>query len=71
VYTLLLAGAFAQAVYKWTFAGMTTMKTYTFDDPAVGQITYRDNKRYLWLSAVFFPLIPFIGIFGSRRCSSH
>ena len=41
---------------------MTTMKTYTFDDPAVGQITYRDNKRYLWLSAVFFPLIPFIGM---------
>jgi alkane 1-monooxygenase len=41
---------------------MTAMKTYTFDDPALGRITYRDNKRYLWLSAVFFPLIPFVGM---------
>lgn len=38
------------------------MKTYTFDDPDLGQISYRDNKRYLWLLAVLFPLIPFIGM---------
>ena len=38
------------------------MKSYTFDDPALGTVTYRDNKRYLWLAAVLFPLIPFIGM---------
>jgi alkane 1-monooxygenase len=38
------------------------MKTYTYDDPALGRIIYRDNKRYLWLSAVFFPLMPFVGM---------
>ena len=38
------------------------MKTYTFDDPALGQISYRDDKRHLWLIAVFFPLIPFLGM---------
>ncbi len=43
-------------------AGDVAVKTYTFDDPALGQITYRDNKRYLWLVAVLFPLIPFVGM---------
>ena len=38
------------------------MKTYTFDDPELGQISYRDNKRYLWLVAAIFPLIPFVGM---------
>ena len=38
------------------------MKTYTFDDPALGQITYSDSKRYLWLIAVLFPLVPFAGM---------
>lgn len=38
------------------------MKTYTINDPALGQITYADHKRYLWLLAVLFPLIPFAGM---------
>ncbi len=38
------------------------MKTYTFDDPVLGQISYADNKRYLWLLAVLFPLVPFVGM---------
>jgi alkane 1-monooxygenase len=38
------------------------VKTYTFDDPELGLITYSDQKRYLWLYSVFFPLIPFVGM---------
>jgi alkane 1-monooxygenase len=38
------------------------MKIYTFDDPQLGQITYIDHKRYLWLLSVLFPLIPLIGM---------
>jgi alkane 1-monooxygenase len=38
------------------------MKTYTFDDPELGQISYVDGKRYLWLISVLFPLIPLIGM---------
>ena len=38
------------------------MKTYTYDDPTAGRISYRDEKRYLWLLAMFFPLIPFVGM---------
>ncbi len=38
------------------------MKTYTFDDPALGRISYVDRKRYLWLLSVLFPLIPFVGM---------
>lgn len=38
------------------------MKTYTLDDPDLGLIRYTDRKRYLWLAAVVFPLIPFIGM---------
>jgi len=35
---------------------------YTFDDALVGRVSYTDNKRYLWLVAVLFPLIPLIGM---------
>lgn len=38
------------------------MKTYTFDDPERGLISYTDHKRYLWLIAVLFPLVPLISI---------
>ena len=38
------------------------MKSYTVSDPALGQITFQDDKRYLWLIAVAFPLIPFVAI---------
>ena len=38
------------------------MKSYTVTDPEHGSITFRDNKRYLWLIAVAFPLIPFVAM---------
>ena len=38
------------------------MKTYTFDDPELGLISYVDGKRYLWLIAVLFPLFPLIAM---------
>ncbi len=38
------------------------MKKYTFVDPELGQISYVDGKRYLWLISVLFPLIPLIGM---------
>jgi len=38
------------------------MKTYTFDDPELGHISYVDGKRYLWLIAVLFPLFPLIAM---------
>ena len=38
------------------------MKTFTFNDPELGALQYVDRKRYLWLVAVFFPLIPFTGM---------
>ena len=38
------------------------MKTYTFDDPELGHISYVDRKRYLWLIAVLFPLVPLIAM---------
>ncbi len=38
------------------------MKTYTIDDPELGQISYMDDKRYLWLIAVLFPLYPLIAM---------
>jgi len=38
------------------------MKAYTFDDPELGQISYVDRKRYLWLLSVMFPLIPFVSM---------
>lgn len=38
------------------------MKTYTFNDPEKGLITYKDLKRYLWLIAVVFPLVPLLSM---------
>ena len=38
------------------------MKTFTFDDANLGRVEYVDQKRYLWLCSVFFPLIPFVGM---------
>lgn len=39
---------------------MTT--TYTVDDPVKGRIEYSDRKRYLWMSSLFMPLFPMLGI---------
>ena len=41
---------------------MVIMKTYVCTDPALGEIRYRDEKRYLWLLSVLFPLIPLVGM---------
>jgi len=41
---------------------MISMKTYTIDDPELGQINYVDGKRYLWMLSVLFPLIPLVGM---------
>ena len=38
------------------------MKTFTFDDPELGAISYVDRKRYLWVLSVLFPLVPFVGM---------
>ena len=38
------------------------MTTYTIDDPEKGLISYRDKKRYLWLTSVFMPIFPLLGI---------
>lgn len=38
------------------------MKTFTFDDPELGRISYTDRKRYLWLLAVPFPLTPLLSM---------
>ena len=38
------------------------IKTYTFEDPELGHISYVDGKRYLWLIAVLFPLFPLIAM---------
>jgi alkane 1-monooxygenase len=40
----------------------TAMKSYSYNDPQRGRIEYTDRKRYLWLFAVFFPLIPLVGM---------
>jgi alkane 1-monooxygenase len=39
------------------------MKTYRVDHPEKGEITYSDKKRYLWISSVFYPLIPLFFIY--------
>ena len=36
--------------------------TYTFDDPVKGHIEYTDKERYLWISSLFMPLLPVLGI---------
>ena len=33
------------------------MKTYSMQHPEKGEIAYTDRKRYLWVSALFFPLV--------------
>jgi len=38
------------------------MKTFTFDDPQLGQISYQDHNRHLWLIAVLFPLFPLLSM---------
>ena len=38
------------------------MKTFTFNDPVMGQISYTDHKRHLWLIAVLFPLFPLLSM---------
>ena len=47
------------------------MITYTLDHPEQGRIEYTDKKRYLWLSSLFMPVFPLLGIglyfaFGSQ-----
>jgi alkane 1-monooxygenase len=36
--------------------------TYTLDHPEKGRIEYTDKKRYLWLSSLFMPVFPMLGI---------
>ncbi len=38
------------------------MTTYTLQHPEKGLISYTDSKRYLWLSSVFMPIFPMLGI---------
>jgi alkane 1-monooxygenase len=38
------------------------MKTFIFDDPQLGRISYVDHKRHLWLIAVLFPLFPLLSM---------
>ena len=39
------------------------MKTYTLNHPSKGLINYTDKKRYLWLSSIFYPLVPLVFIY--------
>ncbi|MCR9186040.1 MAG: alkane 1-monooxygenase [Halieaceae bacterium] len=36
--------------------------TYRLDHPDQGLIEYTDHKRYLWMSSLFMPLFPLLGI---------
>ena len=38
------------------------MTTYTLQHAEKGLISYTDKKRYLWLSSVFMPIFPMLGI---------
>ena len=38
------------------------MPTYQFHHPELGDISYQDKKRYLWLSSFLLPLVPLAGI---------
>jgi alkane 1-monooxygenase len=38
------------------------MKSYSMQHPEKGEIAYTDRKRYLWVSALFFPLVALSGI---------
>ena len=46
------------------------MKTYIYDDPELGRISYVDRKRYLWVLSVLFPLIPLVGM-GLMHWTGH
>ena len=39
------------------------MKTYSLNHPTKGLINYTDKKRYLWLSSIFYPLVPLVFIY--------
>ena len=36
--------------------------TYSLEHPDKGHIEYTDKKRYLWMSSLFMPLFPMLGI---------
>ena len=38
------------------------MVTYTPNHPEKWLVSYTDNKRFLWLSSVFMPIFPMLGI---------
>jgi alkane 1-monooxygenase len=38
------------------------MKIFMVDDPQLGQVTYHDHNRHLWLFAVLFPLFPLLSM---------
>jgi len=38
------------------------MTTYSLNHPEKGSIQYTDKKRYLWLSSLFMPVFPVLGI---------
>ena len=40
------------------------MRSYAIDTQESGLVTYRDNKRWLWMLSLVNPLIPFVGIVG-------
>ena len=37
-------------------------RLYTLEHPDKGLIQYRDRKRYLWMSSLFMPVFPLLGI---------
>jgi len=39
------------------------MKTYSINHPEKGLIEFADKKRYSWLAAIFFPLLPAAMVF--------
>ena len=47
------------------------MTTYTLDHPEKGLISYTDKKRYLWLTSVFMPIVPMMGIFAWFQTGSE
>ncbi len=38
------------------------MRTYTITHPEHGLLSYQDSRRYDWMIASFFPLVPLLGI---------
>jgi alkane 1-monooxygenase len=38
------------------------MTTYTLQHPEKGEISYRDNKRYLWMISTLYPVYPLFGV---------